>query len=82
MSIVPRECISKFTAASRDLRCYCTPLVVLVKLVYSYEHECYSFILKISVVTFNYEFLQLCTCIRMQISYMHFSPYVLILIVY
>jgi len=27
MSIVPRQCISKFTAASRGLRCYCAPLV-------------------------------------------------------
>jgi len=28
MSIVPKQCISKFTEASRGLRCYCTPLVL------------------------------------------------------
>ena len=27
MSIVPKQCVSKFTEASRGLRCYCTPLV-------------------------------------------------------
>jgi len=27
VSIVPKHCVSKFTAASRGLRCYCTPLV-------------------------------------------------------
>jgi len=29
MSIVPKQCVSKFTAASRGLRCYCTPLVCI-----------------------------------------------------
>jgi len=29
MSIDPKQCISKFTAASRGLRCYCTPLVAV-----------------------------------------------------
>jgi len=27
MHILPKQCVSKFTAASRGLRCYCTPLV-------------------------------------------------------
>ena len=27
MSIVHKQCVSKFTEASRGLRCYCTPLV-------------------------------------------------------
>ena len=30
MSIVPKQCVSKFTEASRSLRCYCTPLVITV----------------------------------------------------
>ena len=29
MSIIPKQCIPKFTANSRGLRCYCTPLVSL-----------------------------------------------------
>jgi len=29
MSIVPKQCVSKFTAASRGLRCYSTPLVCI-----------------------------------------------------
>jgi len=31
MSIVPKQCISKFTAASCGLRCYCTPLVLVIQ---------------------------------------------------
>jgi len=27
MSIVPKQCVYKYTSASRGLRCYCTPLV-------------------------------------------------------
>jgi len=29
MPILPKQCVLKFTAASRGLRCYCTPLVEL-----------------------------------------------------
>jgi len=54
MPIVPKQCVSKFTEASRGLRCYCTPLVFvnswefLVQILHAY----YTFL-----STLDYKFL-------------------------
>ena len=37
MSIVPKQCVAKFTEASHSLRCYCTPLVCHQELLCKYD---------------------------------------------